>query len=251
MPTAIPAYTARTRFRSDITIHHWYTDANTPQVRYRDEQEASRCGQELSVDVFSFSPEIRGRTYWRDTRTLVFEPEQPLYRQAKYHAVLDHARLLPEEKRASAAPVEFEFETLGQQLVTLRGSFLPADPDRPQWVQFHGTLQFAEALTPEMLRRALRLTLDDAPRVHISDRQLPQFSAQIGRARTLPPRTTRSGCIYRWSCPSACRFPCGTSLPPALDAPLTVLAVEEEGRIFQLRITFLTSSKARRITLAT
>ncbi|MGI6150127.1 MAG: hypothetical protein ACOYEU_12300, partial [Limnochordia bacterium] len=115
---------------SGLDITHLTTgtiDANTLiAVRYRDEQVSEQmCGQELSVDVFSFSPEIRGRTYWRDTRTLVFEPEQPLYRQAKYHAVLDHARLLPEEKRASAAPVEFEFETLGQQLVTLRGSFLP------------------------------------------------------------------------------------------------------------------------------
>ena len=69
-------------------------------VRYKDAQVTEDLYRKaLPVDVFSFSPEIKGKTYWQDSRTLVFEPDQPLYSKAQYQAVLDHAKLLPEGKR--------------------------------------------------------------------------------------------------------------------------------------------------------
>ena len=35
-------------------------------------------GKESAEELFSFSPNIKGKTYWKDSRTIVFKPSEPL-----------------------------------------------------------------------------------------------------------------------------------------------------------------------------
>src|SRR5690554_4222282 len=103
----------------DIThITSGVIDADTQiAVRYQDEQITSEhLNQELPIDLFRFTPQIEGTTYWEDTRTLVFKPTEPLYERQHYHGALDYSRVLPEIAQ-DIDGVEFHFETLGQRLM--------------------------------------------------------------------------------------------------------------------------------------
>ena len=124
-------------------------------VRYTDEQiDLAHTLKELPAQVFRFTPEIEGKAYWEDTRTLVFEPAHPLYEQRAYHAVLDYSPYL------DAEPVEFSFETLGQRLLNIGGHFELSHPTDQGNTNFSCTITFSEALEPELLRSALKLELE-------------------------------------------------------------------------------------------
>lgn len=86
-------------------------------VRFREEQVKDEfLGKELSADVFKFTPEIKGKAYRNDTRTVVFEPAAPLYQKMNYHGILNLAEISPEIEEGEVVKLEFHFQTLGQKI---------------------------------------------------------------------------------------------------------------------------------------
>ncbi len=196
-------------------------------VRYRDAQiQPHHIGQDLK-DIFSFTPALEGRTYWKDERTLIFEPDRPLYEKNTYHAVLDYSPYL------EAKAIEFHFETLGQRLNGLEGCFDQGG--------FTASLSFSEFLKPETLRGALTLGLEGADLAYeletTDNRNYLLRSEQIARSDF----HDRKVLLRIASGP--------LSLPEDVDheftlaaakTPLQVVRVEEEklGEFSQLRIIF-------------
>ncbi len=211
-------------------------------VRYKDAQVTEDLYRKaLPVDVFSFSPEIKGKTYWQDSRTLVFEPDQPLYSKAQYQAVLDHAKLLPEGKRAAAASVGFQFETPGQELVALDGAFVPTQQGQLDQVYFTSTLEFGQKVSLEVLSSALQLTLDGQPlefAVETADGY--SFTAKSAELERLS-HTERKVTITLEGGPLSLEKDVARQFVlPALMEPLAVERIEEErvGDFSQLRLIF-------------
>lgn len=121
-------------------------------VRYRDEQVASDdLHKKLTNNPFSFTPQIEGKAYWQDTRTLVFEPKQPLYQKCTYYGVVNL-----DESDA----FEFHFQTLGQQLTMLQGNFVLDDQDEQETVRFMAELEFSEPVDQALLRKAVSLKIE-------------------------------------------------------------------------------------------
>src|SRR5690554_1527908 len=83
-------------------------------VRFREEQVKDEIlNKELKAEFFSFTPEIKGKNYWEDTRTLVFKPDVPLYKKMNYHATLSLKEIFPELEEGVLDKLEFHFQTLG------------------------------------------------------------------------------------------------------------------------------------------
>ncbi len=55
-------------------------------------------GDEIFEDVFSFSPEIDGKTYWNGKTSLIFKPTKPLKYGQEYHVRVDLDKLFTMEK---------------------------------------------------------------------------------------------------------------------------------------------------------
>lgn len=217
-------------------------------VRYKEPQVRPEwLGRELPVQVFRFVPEIKGKTYWQDSQTLVFEPVEPLYKRAQYQATLDMAPLLPEAKRREAPAVSFTFETQGQALMALSGKFVPTAIDQLDKAYVEASLVFAEAVTPDMLHKALTMLLDGEPLAYTADstdgRKFTVKSAEIERF----PHAPRLVQLQLAAAPLYLEQDAAREFSlPALRSPLAVERIEEEktGDFSQLRIFFSEPLKA-------
>ncbi len=79
--------TVRIRFASDIPIIH------------------SRSAEE---NVFDFSPAIKGKAYWLDSRTLEFKPEEDLKPGKGYSGELNMRKLIEVPKELEKFPFNFQ-----------------------------------------------------------------------------------------------------------------------------------------------
>lgn len=203
-------------------------------VRFRDEQVPSNTlGRELAKNPFSFSPSIEGKAYWEDTRTLVFEPSEPLYNQMDYHAVLHLAN--GDEK------LELAFAALGQRVMGSQGSFEPTDAKDETRVYFQGEITLSERVSIDTLSQALDIMLEGRPlqvelktednlTFLIKSEELERFEHQ-SRLLQLTLEGERLGLDEDIK---------EDRVLSALQAPLTVLRIEEEkdSDYSRLRIVF-------------
>ncbi|MEJ2636359.1 MAG: MG2 domain-containing protein, partial [Calditrichia bacterium] len=118
------------------------------------------AGASLTKQVFSFSPHLDGITKWEDTRTLVFQPNQPLSMRAKYIGQLDMNLLLPASKDKKLQPLEIAFEVSGREVSTVSGDFEPVNGNRPDEVIYQGSVSFTQPADSENVKKAVKLTMD-------------------------------------------------------------------------------------------
>lgn len=219
-------------------------------VRFREEQvKGEMINKELSTEFFSFTPEIKGKTYWEDTRTLVFEPDEPLYRKMNYYAVLNLKEIFPDLKEGLMDKLEFHFQTMGQELLELKGNFVLKDDRNPENVFFRGTLRLSEEASKEKVQDALRFSLDGKNiSFHLETEDNLNFT--ISTAAVKRYRLQERELVARLA-----GGPIGldrdfeeTFVMSAIESPLTVLGVEEEkyGSNSRLRIVFSEKLKENR-----
>ena len=116
-------------------------------------------GVTLSKKLFSFEPEIAGRAYWLDRRTLVFEPRDDLPAHTRYRGELDLAAL---QGDAGAEILTLRFEAAGMEVSGSEASFSLADPADPARLLLSGSVTLTQTAELERLRQASSLTLERA-----------------------------------------------------------------------------------------
>jgi len=87
------------------------------------ELEGVQAGDLLDMDLFEFSPKIKGETYLEDDQTIRFDPVQPLKSQEHYDAKFALVKLLNVNK--DLAYFEFSFTVLGQSFQVMKTGFKP------------------------------------------------------------------------------------------------------------------------------
>ncbi len=117
-------------------------------------------GSTLSKQVFSFTPKIDGITKWEDTRTLAFQPNQPLPMREKYSGQLDMSLLFPQYKDKNLEPLEIQFEVAGREISSVAADFEPAKGNRPQDVVYKGTVDFTQPADSQAVKESMKLTID-------------------------------------------------------------------------------------------
>ncbi len=209
-------------------------------IRFRDEQVTTAGLQKrLLSNPFTFTPHIDGEAYWQDTRTLVFEPDKPLYEKRDYHGVLDLAKVYAYETEGNK--FEFNFRTLGQQLVKLAGRFELCSPGESENVYFIADIQLTEKVDADILKQACTLKLEGKPlSFEVATQDQLNFTVKSERLKryTLQDQNLEL---------SLAKDPLYLKqdakqeyVLAALQSPLTVLRVEEEktNEFSQLRVVF-------------
>lgn len=140
-------------------------------IRFQEEQVGTDdIGKVLNGhNIFTFEPVIKGKVYWGDRSTIVFEPEEPLLQPDRYIGVLDLEELFPVIEGVRPSSRIFEFETLGQQIVQLKGEFVTikdstddsSKDDIDKTVRFSGELKLNEKAGPEQVQEAVRFFNDN------------------------------------------------------------------------------------------
>lgn len=96
----------------------------------------------LDPSPFSFRPKIKGKAAWRDSRTLVFTPDQWLPPEQKYKAVLDLGAIMPDPPQGEFT---FGFATRPQAFQVDLDGFKSADPRDLDQLELAGTVNTADA----------------------------------------------------------------------------------------------------------
>jgi hypothetical protein len=80
----------------------------------------SKVGTETDATVFSFSPSIKGKTYWLDTRTLEFRPDERLPSGKQYEVEFYVSKVMDIPK--DLGDFQFSFQTMIQNFeITTEG----------------------------------------------------------------------------------------------------------------------------------
>ncbi|MEJ6950755.1 alpha-2-macroglobulin family protein [Natronospora cellulosivora (SeqCode)] len=227
-----------------------YIDADTIiAVRFREEKVKKDYLEKDLNDIFTFTPEIEGKTYWQDERTIVFEPAAPLYKRKNYHARLDFYKLFSPEDENDIEELEFHFKTTGQDVLSLKGGFELESKNKAENVNFMLELEMSERVTENIMQEALVIELEGRKldySIHTRDSlKFDIKSERIGRYRLqdreLIVRLKDDFLRLEEEIEE-------TYILTALESPLTVLRIEEEkqNEFSQLRIVFSDTLKENR-----
>jgi uncharacterized protein YfaS (alpha-2-macroglobulin family) len=113
----------------------------------------------LDDKLFSFSPSIKGQTYWRDNRTLEFVPDAPLESGKTYTCSFNLAKIL--EVPDDMKKFEFGFQVIPQSFsVTLQG-YKPIVNSNLALNRIRGTILTADVIDGAALEKVLSAVQED------------------------------------------------------------------------------------------
>ncbi len=105
-------------------------------------------------NIFTFSPDIKGSTTWKDNRTVVFQPASRLKSDQKYEVTVNLKSILPEIEN-DKKEFRFIFQTLIQNFETSVEGFKLYNTNDLSKVKIEGTLQTADVVDFENLKKTL------------------------------------------------------------------------------------------------
>lgn len=148
-----------------------------------DYADSSMFEKALELSLFDFSPNIDGKAFWIDTRTIEFRPDKPLEANTLYTVKFYISELL--NMPDSLKTFTFQFRT-AQQAIDLEVSGHKAyDRKNLKWEKITGTLRTADVADPEQVRQVISAKQGDRNlRVSIaSDSERKTFTFTIDSVR--------------------------------------------------------------------
>jgi alpha-2-macroglobulin len=116
-----------------------------------------QLNQTLKEEVFQFTSALKGKTYWKDTRTLIFEPEKPLPFRKVYDGELDLRKLSEEFKKNKTTKLKFSIEVSGRELASCDAELILKDRNDPRILLYRGKITLTEKTTLDELKQAVNL----------------------------------------------------------------------------------------------
>lgn len=116
--------------------------------------EAANLNKDLEHTVFHFDPAIKGRTFWQDNQTLVFQPSELLTPRQRYNGFVDLKTALFAEKGLEAERIDFEFIAAGREIIQLTSEFKLENDDDPSLVRLAGEIKFNQNVSLDELKKA-------------------------------------------------------------------------------------------------
>lgn len=140
----------------------------------------------FSKNLFSFSPSVEGQTWWLDSRTLEFRPDEPLDNGIKYEVEFDLATVLDVPEDLST--FVFDFHTKQQSLVVHHDGLETPDIKNLKSQQVSGNLVLNDEADSAHIKKCLK-AYQDGKELKISwnmaNNLSPQFLVKnIKRAKT-------------------------------------------------------------------
>ncbi|MFP4459572.1 MAG: alpha-2-macroglobulin family protein [Candidatus Zixiibacteriota bacterium] len=122
----------------------------------------NKIGENLDDAVFSFKPKVKGRAYWQDERTLVFEPGKKLPMRKQFTGKANLEKILSEKRRKGLKKIDLEFIVTGLNLSSEELDFKLVNKDNPRQVHLDGNLVFNMEISQSDLKEAISFYETDA-----------------------------------------------------------------------------------------
>ncbi len=116
-----------------------------------DYEQAGAPGDEVSEELFDFSPGISGKTYWDDKRTLRFKPDAPLPSGVDFTASFYISKLL--QMPQGLETFEFYFTVIEQSAGYYRDGFKPLNNADLRWYKAYGFMSTSDVSDNESFEK--------------------------------------------------------------------------------------------------
>lgn len=123
---------------------------------YEKQIDAKNIGKGADSSAFVFAPDINGKAYWKDERTLVFKPKKEMTRKEKYSGVINLSKIFGFETEPQK--VGLSFESSGNEVVDFDGYFEPQNQDKNSTKYiFTGFIEFSQKQKAADLKNGIKL----------------------------------------------------------------------------------------------
>jgi uncharacterized protein YfaS (alpha-2-macroglobulin family) len=133
------------------------TPSSSVRIELVNEQENAASGNEIKEKLFSFTPSIKGKTYWLDNRTIEFVPEEDALQSGEvYRAQFKLGKVVSVDKRHKVFDFSFKVEEKNFEI-----QFDPMNITDPDWVTISGEIYFSTAMELDLIKKAIRIKSAD------------------------------------------------------------------------------------------
>jgi len=139
--------------------------------------------QPVDEKLFDFSPAVKGKTYWIDSRTLEFRPEENLPSKEFFNAKFYLSRLI--KVPDSLSIFEFQFQTLQQDFEVRVTNHKPYKNYDLTKEKLYGIILTADLADIKQIEKILTATQDGKilPITWTQDEKKPEYSFQVDSIR--------------------------------------------------------------------
>ncbi|GHT77619.1 hypothetical protein AGMMS50262_19120 [Bacteroidia bacterium] len=159
--------------------------SSTIQIELANEQSGVEANTEVKNKLFSFSPSLKGKTYWVNNRTIEFVPEQSALKDGvTYQAEFKLGKVVKTDKRHSIFYFSFKVQEKDFEMEEE-----PLDIASPEQIAVSGTIRFSDDTDLAVVKKAFSAKISDnqplAPVIEKTDARTFHFTiADIQRAKT-------------------------------------------------------------------
>lgn len=118
-------------------------------------QTMGDIGKPDSRELFSFSPAVKGKTYWIDAQTVEFRPEEDLDAGEDYTATFNLEKVTPTE--IDLEEFEFEFKVINPGLILTQNGLVSQNNTSLDYMKLSGEISTADQEDPKEIEKCLEL----------------------------------------------------------------------------------------------
>lgn len=131
---------------------------STIRVLLASDMEEVEYGKELTESYFEFSPSLKGKTTWLDSRTLCFEPAEPMPSGQEYEVSFHLGKLM--QVPSDLEEFEFGFQVIKQNLEVSVSGMTTIDKQKLIWQRLNGSLITADIANDDDIQKILTAKQD-------------------------------------------------------------------------------------------
>ncbi|SHE60758.1 alpha-2-macroglobulin family protein [Pedobacter caeni] len=163
----IEAYTSGTVSKKSFIRLHLASQVKT----------MSDVGVADARDLFSFSPSVKGKTYWIDSQTLEFRPDEPLEPGEDYEATFNLNKVTETEK--GLEEFEFNFRVINPGMSLSQNGLVSQNNTSLDYMKLSGEVLTSDQEDPKQIEKSLKIDFPQALKVkwqHNPAKNISSFS---------------------------------------------------------------------------
>jgi len=172
------------------------SNQTTIRVMLTGESQEANPNEPVKKDLFDFRPNIKGKAYWIDKRTIEFRPKGQLPSGEEYKAEFNLRKIMRIPK--DLGPFTFQFQTITQDFETQNKGIRAYDPQKLQHQKLLGQVRTADYARPGHVEKMLEVKQDGQKLKvsweHDSDGKLHKYTVDSVARKEAP-----SEVIMDWS----------------------------------------------------
>jgi len=156
-------------------------------IELTEDQPQVELYKEIKEKLFTFSPSIKGKTYWKSSRLIEFHPDAPLKENTHYTAKFNLNQLFPNIEKKYRT-FNFDFYTVTQDFSIAEAFYQPIHDNQNHWNNMEVEFSVADPIS--------------------DDEAIALFSAELeGKKRTSRFVSSSNGLSFRFLIDSIARSP--------------------------------------------